>query len=273
MYSILIASMAAAAVFLSSWRLGDVAWGWALLWGVLAFFATMFLVNFIIRKRITAIMDDMQALLESGQKEMQIRVNAYQNRPVGDPKRVMAEMEGLQKKLLAEALAFTEKLEPFCKWTPLFSRQLNTTRMQFHYQMKDFKKVDELMPRCLILEPMGAAMKMARQHVNKEPPEAIERTFIKAKARLKYNQSALLYALLAWIYLKNDMPDKAHALLVNGCKDNENETLNRNRDRLANNKLREFSNAGFGDEWYALFLEQPKIQARRQRPRFDGRPF
>ena len=69
------------------------------------------------------------------------------------------------------------------------------------------------------------------------------------------------------------MPDKAHALLVKGCKDNENETLNRNRDRLANNKVREFNNANLGDEWFALFLEQPKIQMRRQQPRLDGRPF
>ena len=273
MYSILIACAAAVAVFLSSWRLADAAWGWALLWGALAFLGAMFSVNYLVRKRITAVMAGMQALLADGQKEMQARVNAFQNRPTGDPKRIMAEMEKFQKKLLTQALEHTMKLEPFCKWTPLFSRQLNTTRMQFHYQMQDFKKVDELMPRCLILDPMSGAMKMARQHVNKAPVEEIEKTFFKAKARLKYNQSVLLYSLMAWIFLKNDMPDKAHALLVKGCKDNENETLNRNRDRLANNKPREFSNAGLGDEWYALFLEQPKMQMRRQQPRFDGRPF
>lgn len=273
MYSLLIASAAAVAVSLVTYLPADAAWGWALLWGVLAFLGAMFSVNFVIRKRIAAVMAEMQTLLASGQKEMQTRVNAFQNRPVGDPKRVMADIEKLQKKLLTQALEHTAKLEPFCKWTPLFSRQLNTTRMQFHYQMQDFKKVDELMPRCLILDPMSAAMKMARQYTNKAPVEEIEKTFIKAKARLKYNQSVLLYSLMAWIYLKNDMPDKAHAVLVKGCKDNENDTLNRNRDRLANNKIREFSNAGLGDEWYALFLEQPKIQMRRQQPRFDGRPF
>ena len=273
MYSILIAFTAAMAVFLSFWRLADILWGWSLLWGALAFFGAMFGVNFVIRKRIATVMAEMQKLLLDGQKEMQARVNAFQNRPTGDPKRIMAEMEKFQKKLLTQALEHTMKLEPFCKWTPLFSRQLNTTRMQFHFQMQDFKKVDEMLPRCLILDPMSGAMKIARQFANKAPFEEIEKTFLKAKARLKYNQSALLYSLMAWIALKLDMPDKAHALLVKGCKDNENETLNRNRDRLANNKPREFSNAGLGDEWYALFLEQPKMQMRRQQPRFDGRPF
>ena len=145
--------------------------------------------------------------------------------------------------------------------------------MQFNYQMKDFKKVDELLPRSLILDPMSAAMKLARLYSNKADIDDIEKTFRKSAARLKYNQSALLYALMSWIYVKKDMTDKAHTLLIKGCKANENETLKRNLDRLANNKVREFSNANFGDEWYALFLEQPKIQYRRQQPRMDGRPF
>ena len=37
-----------------------------------------------------------------------------------------------------------------------------------------------------------------------------------------------------------------------------------------NGKEKQFSNAGFGDIWYALYLEEPKVKPQRQRP---GRPF
>jgi hypothetical protein len=42
---------------------------------------------------------------------------------------------------------------------------------------------------------------------------------------------------------------------------------------LANNRVGHFSNAGMGDEWYALHLEQPKVKMQRQRPHAFGRPF
>ncbi len=273
MYSILISLVVATAVFIGFWQGGISHWAWSILWALLALAGTMVSINLILRKRIMAVMSEMQAMLMEGQKQIQVRMNVYQNKPVGDPKRVMAEMEKFQKKLLTQAIEHTAKLEPFRKWTPLFGRQLNTTRMQFHYQMQEFKKVDELMPKCLIMDPMSACMKIARQFTNKVAVEEIEKTFQKAKTRLKYNQSALLYALMAWIYVKNEMSEKAHTLLIKGCDDNENETLKRNKERLANNKVKEFSNGNFGDEWYALFLEQPKIQTRRQMPRMDGRPF
>jgi hypothetical protein len=91
--------------------------------------------------------------------------------------------------------------------------------------------------------------------------------------RLKYNQGALLYSLMAWILLQAQQDDEAHKVLIAAAKNTENETIKRNLERVANNKAREFSNAGLGDEWYALFLEQPKVAMRRQQPRADGRPF
>lgn len=273
MYTLIISFIISLTVFFGLWKSQTSLLGWSILWSIIAFIGALLIFNLILRKRIMSVMQEMQDFLEEGQKRMQIRANVYQNKPVGDPKRVMAEMEAAQKKLLTQALEYTEKLEPFRNWTPLFGRQLNTTRMQFHYQMQAFKKVDALMPKCLIIEPLSAAMKIARLYVNKAEIDDIEKAFNKAKARLKYNQSALLYALMSWVYVKNKLPEKAHKLLIKGCEDNENETLKRNRDRLANNKVREFSNANFGDEWYALYLEKPKVQVRRQTPRMDGRPF
>jgi len=116
-------------------------------------------------------------------------------------------------------------------------------------------------------------MMMSRMYVNKEPLEKIEKMFKKVTGRMRYNQSALLYSLMAWIYVKNNDEANAHKTLVKACEANENETLKKNRDRLANGKTREFSNANFGDEWYALFLEEPKMRVERRMPRADGRPF
>ena len=39
---------------------------------------------------------------------------------------------------------------------------------------------------------------------------------------------------------------------------------------LANGKAKQFSNSGFGDMWYALYLEEPKVKPQRQR---QGRMF
>ena len=38
---------------------------------------------------------------------------------------------------------------------------------------------------------------------------------------------------------------------------------------LANNRVAHFSNAGLGEQWYALMLEEPKV--RQQRPRMQWR--
>jgi hypothetical protein len=103
---------------------------------------------------------------------------------------------------------------------------------------------------------------------------------------------------MAWIYVQDEIaaeeqvrkatsPDRkaeaeerrkaaseaAYKVLVEACRNNEHDTLKRNRDKLANQKVREFSNAGLAEQWYALFLETPKIQQRRVMPRADGRPF
>ncbi len=273
MYAITLSLLIALITGIGFWKIEISTPGWAIVWGFAALIASAAVITLVIRKRITRIMNAMQTLLADGQKKIQARVNAFQRKPTGDPKRLMNEVEATQKKLIADALEITDQLEPYRKWTPLFGRQLNTTRMQFHYQMKAFKKVDELLPKCLIIDPMSAAMKIARLYETKAPLEDITKAFHKARARTKYNQSALLYALMAWIYVKNGEPEQAHTLLVEGCEKNENETLKRNRDRLANNKVREFSNANFGEEWFALYLEQPKMQVRRQMPRADGRPF
>ena len=183
------------------------------------------------------------------------------------------ELERHQKQIIGSALAATSKLEPLVNWVPLLSRQITTMRMQFNYQMQEFGKVDELMPKCLFMDPMTVAMRLAQMSRRKKPVEEIRKAFDKMVLRLKYNNSKLPYATMAWILVKEGKLDDAHHVMVEACRHNENDVLKENRDALANNKVSQFSNAGFGDEWYALFLEQPRVNMRRQAPGRYGRPF
>ncbi len=273
MYTILLSVMLGVLIAVglrSSELLG--LWGSTSL-GVLGTLIVYGLAAWRLRHSLTRHMTTIQEIMLAGQKQLQARIQQLQSRPTGNPKQMMQELEKFQKGLIRKALEATAALEPYQPWIPLMSRQIATMRMQFHYQLQEFDQVDALLPKCLMLEPLSMAMRIAHMHRRKSDLSAIRKVFDRSVARLKYNQGALLYSLMAWILLQNQREEEAHTLLVDACKNTENETIKKNRDRLANQKAREFSNAGLGDEWYALFLEQPKIQSRRQMPRSDGRPF
>lgn len=247
---------------------------WAIFLGALLFLLCIVGISFIFKGKISDLMMQMQKMMVDGQTKIKGRIDQISKRPIGDVKKATAEIENLQKDLLKEVLDFTSCFDQYSKWVPMLAKQINTTRMQLLFQMREFDKVDALMPKCLIMDPMSASMKMARMYVNKEPVKKIEKVFQRATLRAKYNQTVLVYSLMAWIYVKNNNADAALKTLIAADSKNEHPTIKKNRDRLANNKAREFSNAGLGDEWYALLLEQPKVQVKRQQQyQKFGRPF
>jgi hypothetical protein len=251
---------------------GGARWGWAVFWGVAAFAVAQVATGFLIQRRIKAAMDGVQKILMDGQKRLQAKVNQWQMRPPGSLKQAQIEMEREQRVVVERALEASQELERFNRWAPLMGRQLATLRLQLYWMLKDFKKVDELMPKVLVMDPMMAAIKLARMHML-EQKEGMAAFFKKQTRRLRYGQGALLYALYAWILVQDQDIDGAHKVLIEAGEKMENETLKRNREHLANNRIGQFSNAGLGDEWYALHLEQPKIKMQRQRGNAYGRPF
>ncbi|MCL1910025.1 MAG: hypothetical protein FWG05_03715 [Kiritimatiellaeota bacterium] len=275
MYPIIISAILAATLYIVSCPYGFdwSGYGWSVLWAILMFAASMTVIILAVRKKLAAIMAELQRMMLEGRDALQRKMNEFQRRPVGDVKTATAQFEKLQRRQIEKGLEYTKNFDNYINWIPFLSRQVNITRMQFHYQLKEFKTVDALLPKCMVLDPLTAAMKIARMHVNKAPLEEIEAAFKKYSRRLRYNQSALLYSLMAWIYVRGNEEAKAHQTLVKACEANEHDTLKKNRDRLANGKIREFSNAGLGDEWYALFLEEPKMRVERRMPSADGRPF
>ena len=59
--------------------------------------------------------------------------------------------------------------------------------------------------------------------------------------------------------------DGAFKALNRALENSDNVVLKANREHLANNRLAHFSNAGIGEQWYALQLEEPKYNQPRQR--------
>lgn len=177
MYSLVLSSLAAvaAAVFFRYPEVNRANVFWTVVWSLLAFLAAFAAVNWAIRRRLMRVMEGIQLMLSEGQKSIQKQINDWQHRPSGDPNRFLARVQKQQEDLLHAAIAETSALEPFRNWVPFFGRQINTTRMQFHYQLKEFGKVDELLPKCLVIDPLTASMKIARQYLNKAPLEEIEK--------------------------------------------------------------------------------------------------
>ena len=140
-------------------------YGWSTFYGVLAFGLTQFIAGRVIQKRVKAVMESVQAVLMEGQKRLQAKMARWQMRPPGSIQAMQAEMARDQKVFVTEALARTEELRRFVMWVPMMKRQIATAQFQLHWMTKDFKKVDELMPKALFFDPTMTAMKLARMYM------------------------------------------------------------------------------------------------------------
>ncbi len=143
------------------------------------------------------------------------------------------------------------------------------------YQLKEFDKVDEILATCgflrgpMMMEPLAAAMRMARCYKNDDLAGA--KKVYKSRIRwAKGDRGTLLYGLMSWIYVKVGEPDEARRVLVKAKEATDADTFIRNWEHLSNDRVKNFSNAGLGDEWYSLYLETPP-PVKQQRMRGNGR--
>jgi hypothetical protein len=249
--------------------------------GIAAFLLFQITLGLIVRKKISKVQAGLQEVMERGQKQMNRKVQMFQSKPGGNIKQIQRQLEADQQKLITQALEYVDHLEPFKKWNLMIGRQIATMRMQFLYQLKEFEKVDQILSKSglfsgpVMLEPTAVAMKIARQYKT-EGVEKAEKAF---KRRIKWfrgSRGTLLYGLMSWVYVKEGEIEKAHQLLIKGKDATGDETLSRNLEMLANKKEKSFSNAGLGDEWFALYLEKPptpKQQRMRGNAARSGRMF
>ena len=221
---------------------------------------------FLIRRRITALMTGIQARITDKNNALMRKYQHLGNRG-GDVKRLMGMARKDQEAILSEALDATRQMDPYARWSPLLDRQINAVRVQFLYQLRRFDEVDKLLPKALLTDPVLSCMKMCREYQRGEEA-ALQKTYDKYRKKFKVN-ATLIYATYAWMLLRKKQTEKARQVLLDGKKATENEILEKNWEHVTNDRLSQFSNAGLGESWYALFLEEPK----QPKPRTQVRRF
>jgi hypothetical protein len=242
----------------------------------LAGFTTSFLtVGFLVRKKMAPAQSALQESMQSAQKRMQWKVQQFQTKPGGNVKQLQRQLEADQQAMCKQGLELTQGLEPFRKWSLLTGRQIATMHLQFYYQLKDFAKADEILASCgflrgpLMMDPMAVAMRIARCYKNDDLAGA-KRVFKRKIKWFRRDRGTLLYGLMSWIHVQKDEIDEARRLLLKAKDATKNDLFTKNWDHLSNDRVKKFSNAGLGEQWYGLYLENPPT-VKQQRIRANGR--
>lgn len=243
----------------------DIGRGWSISLGVLTFLVLQGVFTYFIRKRIVKDMESVGGILKAGQQKLQEKMQRWQIRPPGSIQEAQRIVAQDTKVFVGEALKQVDVLEKYRLWVPMIERQMATAKFQLYWMIKDFGMVDKLMKKVLFIDPTMVAMKMARMYMLDKPMNEIEKCYRKAVRGMKYNQNVLLAACYSWILVKKGNCDGAFKALTEALKKSDNETLKHNHQCLMNNKVQQFNNAGLGDVWYSLMLEEPKIKMQRQR--------
>lgn len=264
MITLIIAGVVGCGGFGVSYLIGDLSLGWSIFWGVVSFGVFQGVFGFLIQRKVKAEMGKVQAILVAGQKKVQTKMQRWQMRPPGSIQAAQREIFEDTKLFVREALVQTDQLKKFKLWVPMMEKQIATAKFQLSWMIKDFKAVDQLMPKALFLDPTMSAMKLARLYMTNGELTAMKKIYTKAAARTRYNGNVLLAATMSWIEVQKGDVDGAFKTLTEALKKSDNETLKRNHEALMNNRVGHFSNSGIGDQWYALLLEEPKVHTQRQ---------
>ena len=193
-------------------------------WGVVCGIGTVMIVQLLVglwvRSRVNRINRKMQQVMADAQAKLNRKIQMFQNRPGGNVKMMQQMLEKEQFAAMRQALEISHEADKFALWSPMLKKQFNTVRMMLHFQMKEFDKVDELMPRCMFLDARSVATKMARMYQKKTP--GIDEFYRKKGAKFKGEELALLASEYAWILVKEDRADDALKVLVEAKKNTDN---------------------------------------------------
>ena len=263
MLSILLSIGIAGVVGIFTFTHTDYSANWGIFAGVVSFIVLQVLLGLFIRKVVKKRTEGIQKIIEGGQEKLNRKMHFYQQKPKGGIKTMQMLLEKDQHAFIREALHATKKLEPLYSWNLLLKKQVNTMRMQFYYQLKEFDSADKLLNKAMYIDPMSVAMKISRLY--KKDNKSYKKFYYKKIRKFKGEKGIILYALYSWILVKTGEVDEAIKVLQKGKEKTKDEVLARNWEALVNDKSKKFSNAGLGDQWYSLYLEQPKAQKPKQR--------
>ncbi len=269
MITLLIASFLGAfsSVLASLWLTSQ---AWIITIGFTVFLAAAIILNRIFGKRLTNLVNDVQEMLKETQAETTKMINRFQARPAGSQKMMQTKVEKIMEAGVLRALERLNDAESLFKWSLLAERQVNTLKVQLYFQIQRFDDVDRYIPKILVMDPMTLAMKMTRQYHLKSPD--LDKSFRKGVKKFKYEKAVLIYSLYAWILIKQKDNERALAVLDEAKEKTDDETIQRNWQHVANNKIHLFSNSGLGEQWFALHLEAPP-KARAGKGQMKGNPM
>ena len=243
-------------------------WGWGVGCGVLGFLLAQLAVGLFLRGAIKRRQDRIQGILQDAQQKMNKQINLFQIRPPSGMKAAQQILEKIQNDATRKALEATEAFRPLYIWNLMLKRQISAMRGQLFFQLKEFKKADECLEHALLIDPQSIAIRLARLYRNEDP--RLDKFYASKFRRARGEEAAFIASVYAWIKLKQGDEETAREALTAAKKKSDHPVLLENHDKLVNGKAKQFSNAGFGDRWYALYLEEPKMKPQRQR---QGRLF
>ena len=243
-------------------------WGWGVGCGVLGFLAAQLTVGLFLRGAIKRRHDRIQKILQDAQQKINKQLNLFQIRPPSSQKAAQQILESIQIDAAHKALEATGDFRSLYIWNLMLKKQIDAMRAQLYFQLKEFKKADECLKTALLIDPQSVAIQLARMYRNEDPK--LDRFYAAKFRRARGEGAAFLASVYAWIKLKRDDEKAALEAITSALKKSDHPVLVENRDKLVNGKAKQFSNSGFGDMWYALYLEEPKMKPQRQR---QGRMF
>jgi len=203
-------------------------------------------------------------VVEQGDAVLRRKINQLQNKLSGGGKGLQKQLEKEQIDTVHQALTVLDRARPFYRWGLFVERQTNTKRAELHYQIKEFDEADKYFRKSLVLHPVTLAMKMTRLYQEGDW-KAFEKAFRKGVRSYRDEHAVVLYALYSWALVQENRVDDAIQVLAKAKDETEDEVLKTNWEHLVNGRVRRFSNAGLGDDWYRLHLEAPKPVKMRQR--------
>lgn len=244
---------------------------WGLFWDiatpVLCAIVSMVVLGLILRRLIGKKQQAVQDIMLETQTKVNRQIEQFNRRPPSSMSAARQITEKIQASGLRRALEALNGLKPFYWWNFLLSRQVNTMKAMLYFQLHEDKKVDELLPKSLLLDAQSMAIQLVRDY-RKGEFEHLEKVFRSKSKRLKGDQAAFLAGVYAWMQLRRETPDvqKALSALRQAAQTSDHAVLTENIDRLVNGKIKHYTNSSLGENWYALGLEEPKMKmnARRQ---------
>lgn len=229
---------------------------------ILAFFIVLLLINLALKKKLEAAFATVQQLITDKQAVLMRKIKTVGMRATPQ---FQKEIEREQADAIRAAIEQLKVLKPFEKWNFMVKRQADTMRAQFYFQLKEYEEADKYFKRALLFDPMIVAMQMTRFYKLGKDKE-LESCFKKGVRRFRDEKGAIIYALYSWILVQQNKIDDAIQILVQAKTKAENPTLQQNWNYLVNGQVKRFSNAAFGDQWYSLYLETPRMQRIQQQP-------